>query len=275
MKPVLSNRIGDLSDSLNPILFKELQQQLRSSVFVWALLSVQLGMATLSLIGLCTKIDPIFLRAFYWIILNLWLFGLNPLRALGIVRAEYYQNTLDPLLLTRLSPRKIVFGKWSAIVLQTCIVITSILPYFIVTYLLGGDEILSDLYYLTMYFIASLPFVSLMIAVSTNRKVLYSAGLFYVFIPGLGITGLPLAMLFAGLGILLKSPSLAITATIISVSILMSAFMLTAATKQDDSIFSPPRVGSDNILLLLILWSVPLLFLIILPGLVALLAMSI
>ena len=248
---MLGKLCDDLNDSLNPILVKELRQQLRSNVFVGALFFVQVSMVFQSLVMLFT---PYKTSLFFWVTISLYLFVLEPLRALSIVRDEYYQNTLDPLLLTRLSPRKIIIGKWCAVILQIIIFISSVLPYLIIRYLLGGEEILRALFDVTLLSIASIPFVSLMIAVSTNRKYLFSLGVFYVFIPGVGICVAFFWYAFSLISTYITGfQEYVDAATVTAASIVMSAFMLSAATKQDGSIFRLDRGKGDQVLILILL----------------------
>jgi hypothetical protein len=69
---------------------------------------------------------------------------LIPLSGMQAVSSETTLKTLEPMLLTRLSPRGIVFGKWASLAVQNLILLVSIAPYFLLRYFLGGLQIAEE-----------------------------------------------------------------------------------------------------------------------------------
>jgi hypothetical protein len=68
-----------------------------------------------------------------------------PFSGLSAISREKTANTLELIFLTRLTARRIVFGKWVAIIAQTLLLLSAILPYAVLRYYLGGVDIASEL----------------------------------------------------------------------------------------------------------------------------------
>jgi hypothetical protein len=61
------------------------------------------------------------------------------------VSEEAKANTFDLVQLTRLTAFRIITGKWLALVAQTLLLVTSVLPYAVLRYYFGGVDVLTDL----------------------------------------------------------------------------------------------------------------------------------
>jgi hypothetical protein len=72
--------------------------------------------------------------------------------AQSAINAERRTNTLELLQLTRQTAWRIVFGKWSAIMTQVVLFISSLLPYAFLRYFLGGLDVLTDAAVLSLLF---------------------------------------------------------------------------------------------------------------------------
>jgi hypothetical protein len=138
----------DFPDWISPMLVKELRQGLRSRVFVFCLLAIQAAMAFLALMGLLKASvhdDTSSITAFFWIIAGVPMLLIMPFSGLGAISREKTANTLELIFLTRLTSRRIVFGKWVAIIAQTLLLVSAILPYAVMRYYIGGINITTEL----------------------------------------------------------------------------------------------------------------------------------
>lgn len=146
------------SDRLSPILLKELRQGIRSQLFTGSFLLIQ---GLLFLFGLSFVLsdslrqEPAAGGAFFWMMLVLPLLVLVPASASQAIEKEVSGKTLELLLLTQLSSYRIVLGKWLATLVQTCLVLSSALPYVILRYFLGGVDLVMDLVTIAMLLVAS------------------------------------------------------------------------------------------------------------------------
>jgi ABC-type transport system involved in multi-copper enzyme maturation permease subunit len=138
----------DFPDWLSPMLIKELRQGMRSRAFLFSFLAVQAAMIFLGLIGLLnSSVDSSTeeVTVFFWIITGVPILLIMPFSGLGAIAREKTANTLELIFLTRLTARRIIFGKWVAIVAQTLLLVTAILPYAVMRYYLGGVNITTEL----------------------------------------------------------------------------------------------------------------------------------
>lgn len=126
---------------------------------------------------------------FLHFILALLLLYVLPMRGVQSVRREVRENTLDLLRLTSLSSRRIIAGKWAALMLETLLFVLSILPYIIIPYFCGGVDLVGQLGLLGCLVIGS--------AVATSIAVGFSA----VLNPLL-ICLLPLLLILQGIRLL-------------------------------------------------------------------------
>ena len=80
--------------------------------------------------------------------------GLLPLRAAGALHDELRGNTIDTLILTRLTGWRITLGKWVAVVAQQLLATVTVLPYLIVRYFAGGIDVPMELAWLGIFLLA-------------------------------------------------------------------------------------------------------------------------
>lgn len=90
-----------------------------------------------------------------WVVLYCSLFILFPVRALQSFNKEEKANSLELVLLTKLSGARLVFGKYFAIVSLAGLVIVSLLPYLFLQYFLRGSDIIESLTELYLLCLAS------------------------------------------------------------------------------------------------------------------------
>jgi hypothetical protein len=162
----------DFSDYLSPILVKEIRQGLRERSFVISFLSLQAGLAFIMLIGVASQGDSDSIKAqSYWFqgVLGLIFLVVMPMRGIAALSEEIRQNTLETVLLTRLSAWSIALGKWTALVFQGFLIASAVLPYVIMRFLLGGEEIIANLAWLLIIFCAFLLLSLATISISAIR----------------------------------------------------------------------------------------------------------
>ncbi len=178
---------SDFSDRLSPIIVKELRQGLRTKVFVSLFITLQvlmtLGVA-ISLTAASQDIDATGGSSFFWFLIGLPVVFIMPFRGFGSVGTEIKANTLDLILLTRLSARRIIIGKWLAIVAQTTLFVFAVLPYAVLRYFIGGVNLVDDLIILGSMLFASAVLTALTVGISPyqNRltRVLFWFGVIFL-----------------------------------------------------------------------------------------------
>jgi hypothetical protein len=136
--------MNDFADWLSPILVKELRQGMRSRAFVGIFLIVQAFMVLCVLTSMGSD-GYSGSTEFFWTISGITLLGIMPLRGIATLNGEIKGNTIELLLLTRLSAWRITAGKWTALFLQTLLLVSAVLPYLILRYFLGGVNLVNEL----------------------------------------------------------------------------------------------------------------------------------
>jgi hypothetical protein len=145
--PSLSPGGRRLDDRLSPILVKELRQGMRARVFLLSFLLLQVFLVVLVLYNLAAQGDYNALsvsNGFFWVIIGFALLVLMPLRGLVAVSQEVKNHTMETIMLTRLTAWRVVFGKWSALFAQSLLLVSAVLPYVVLRYFIGGDDVVSD-----------------------------------------------------------------------------------------------------------------------------------
>ncbi len=157
------------------MLVKELRQGLRARTFVAVFLGLQLFLALVMLFattasgvnGAGNVVSRIIFLFFMLAVLVV-----QPLRGINALFGEIKSSTIDLMVLTRLSARRIVFGKWAAIVGQTLLLFVSIVPYLILRYFFGGMNLFAEMLALSSVLILSVCLTGLSVGVSANRAIL-------------------------------------------------------------------------------------------------------
>lgn len=132
-----------------PMALKEIRQGVRGRTFVLALLLLQAILIFVFMGHLADRSDHGQItessHGFFWFSVGLPLLVLLPLGALNAVASETKAKTLELVQLTRLSALAVVSGKWAAIIVQMLLIASTLLPFFLLRYFLGGVDVLSDL----------------------------------------------------------------------------------------------------------------------------------
>lgn len=136
------------SDWLSPILVKELRQGVRGHVFTGAFLLLHALMLFAMGIALVERGETGMRgasTAFFWFLITIPVIAILPASGGVALSGERAQRTLEPMLLTGLSARRIVFGKWISITTQAAVLLVSVLPYTLLRYFLGGVNLTEEL----------------------------------------------------------------------------------------------------------------------------------
>jgi len=164
---------ADFADWLSPMLVKELRQGMRSRAFMSAFLITQLLMILSVAFNLVSASGDEagdgmsqFLNGLFWVMIGLPLLCVMPLRGFWSLHSEIKDGTLELVFLTHLSAWRIAVGKWTALTMQTLLLVCAVLPYVLLRYFLGGVDILADLEGLLLLFIGSITFTAATVAMS-------------------------------------------------------------------------------------------------------------
>jgi len=139
--------VTDYSDWFSPILVKELRQGLRSRIFLllFCLLQAMLLLVLLAGIGQASAgRDLDGNRALFWFLVVAPIGLITPLQAIAAFSQEKENQNLEAILLTRMKPRQILFGKWCALFAIALLMGISALPYAVTRYFLGNVDVLSE-----------------------------------------------------------------------------------------------------------------------------------
>lgn len=183
----------DFGDWLSPMLVKELRQGIRSKVFMAAFYLTQVLMI-LSVVFNLTAVGEgdaagqmvNFLNGLFWFMIGVPLLFLMPIRGFGSLYGEIKAGTLELVFLTRLSALRIAAGKWTALMVQTLLLVAAVLPYVLLRYFLGSVNVVQDLQSLLVLLLASGMLTAATIAISPYEskilRALFSVGMVFGFI---------------------------------------------------------------------------------------------
>jgi hypothetical protein len=135
---------------------KELRQSLRRSSFIYPFICIHLFAIVAIFFEFEFKIssggsmaaiflwDPDYIGPFWWVAM-LVCGILMPLSGLFLMPQEIEEGNHEILLLTCLNRWQIVFGKFLTLWVLSLLTLTSLLPYIIIRYFIGGIEWLNEL----------------------------------------------------------------------------------------------------------------------------------
>jgi len=184
---------SDFGDWLSPMLVKELRQGVRSKIFMAAFYLTQALMILSVIFSLTSAGDGEysgqtfgFLNGLFWFMIGVPLIFLMPLRGFGSLYGEIKAGTLELVFLTRLSALRIAAGKWTALMVQTLLLVAAVLPYVLLRYFLGGVDVAEDLQGLFFMVLASGMLTAATIALSPYEskilRALFSFGMIFGFL---------------------------------------------------------------------------------------------
>jgi len=174
----------DFPDRLSPMLVKELRQGLRTRAFIGVFLTLQIILGIILLgAGTASSSDQAgsTISNIIFIFFSIAVIIIQPMRGMGALSSEIKGNTIDMMVLTRLSAWRIVAGKWSAIILVT------IIPYLILRYFFGGMNLVGEVVMLFLIFISSATLTAITVGLSAAPSIILRAVVPIVGIPTLAI----------------------------------------------------------------------------------------
>ena len=158
------------------MLVKELRQGMRSPIFVWGLISMNLFLAGVVWLTMNAPEEMELHMAFFGGFCAL-VCGLLPLRAAGALHDELRGNTIDTLILTRLTGWRITLGKWVAVVAQQILATVTVLPYLIVRYFVGGVNLPMELLWLGIFLLIGMGSAAILTGLSWIKYFLFRAAI--------------------------------------------------------------------------------------------------
>jgi len=181
------------------MLVKELRQGLRTRSFIAVFLTLQiiLGIILLSAGALATsdyagqKISNVI-----FIFFSIAVLVIQPMRGIAALSSEIKGNTIDMLVLTRLSAWRVVTGKWAAIVSQSALILVTIIPYLILRYFFGGMNLVGEIMLLLLIFVTSATITAITVGLSASASAILRSILPMIALP-IGAMTL-LGMIFDG-----------------------------------------------------------------------------
>ncbi|MES2661226.1 MAG: hypothetical protein V4689_21580 [Verrucomicrobiota bacterium] len=163
--------LTDFSDRLSPMLVKELRQGMRARSFTMLFLIFQGTLALILLTaGSISEMDGAgaIASGIIFTMFSIAVLFIQPMRGVNALSSEITGNTIEMMSLTRLSAWRIVFGKWIAIVSQSALILTTIIPYLILRYFFGGMMLLGELVFLALIFLTSMALTAVMVGFSAT-----------------------------------------------------------------------------------------------------------
>ncbi|QTN31785.1 hypothetical protein HZ994_05405 [Akkermansiaceae bacterium] len=177
--------LTDFPDRLSPMLVKELRQGLRTRSFVAVFMTLQAILAIVLLsagAGAASDNSGQVISTIIFIFFSIAVLIIQPMRGISALSAEVKGNTIDMMVLTRLSAWRIVTGKWFAIVSQSALILVTIVPYLILRYFFGGMNLFGEIMILSLIFLSSATLTAITVGLSASgsailRSVLPMVGL--------------------------------------------------------------------------------------------------
>ena len=192
----------DFPDRLSPMLVKELRQGMRTKAFVGVFLALQiiLGVILLSAGAASTSDDAgETISNIIFIFFSIAVLIIQPMRGITSLASEVKGNTIDMMVLTRLSAWRIVTGKWASIVSQSALLLVTIIPYLILRYFFGGMNLVGEIVFLAVLFLSSAALTAVTVGLSASSSVILRAVLPMIALP-IGAYSLLMALMFGAFG---------------------------------------------------------------------------
>jgi len=172
--------MNDFADWLSPILVKELRQGLRTKAFVGIFVLLQILMVISTMIELANDRSN-GSQVFFWMVIGVALLLGMPLRGAFSISNEIKENTLELVLLTELSARRVALGKWVALFLQSVLLVCTVLPYLVIRYFMGGVDFIQGVVALAVFLWFSALLTALSVGLSPFAKNAISRGAVGIF----------------------------------------------------------------------------------------------
>lgn len=190
----VTDKLSDFSDKLSPMLVKELRQGLRAKTFVIVFLTLQglLGLVLLASLGAAGSPQDAGhnISGIIFMFFSLAVLVIQPIRGIGTLHREVQGNTIELMVLTRLSAWKIVLGKWISIVAQSALLLAAVIPYLILRYWFGDMNLFGELILLALVFLTSAIATAIVVGISCLPSVIIR-GLVPLITAAIGLVAIP------------------------------------------------------------------------------------
>lgn len=246
---------GARSDRLNPVFLKELRQSLRGRTFAILFptsVAIAVALAIMVIVDLqgSEKIGAhVFVPIFT--VLGVALLGLVPFSTFQSMAGEWDEGTHDLLVLSHLSPARIVIGKLATAAVEGALYLCAFLPLLLVTFVLSGVDVRDVLFLVGAQYAASLALscVAMSLAGLTHGKfwrvILLAALAGLGFLAVIASYGLSEAFVQHGRGVGTTYASDEVWATVIVIGLtgaVAFAFATTRIADREDDRSSPVRI---------------------------------
>lgn len=161
--------LTDFSDRISPMLVKELRQGMRAKTFIVLFLALQIFLAVMMFsAGAASTSDQVgsVISGIIFTFFSIAVLIIQPLRGTSALASEVKGNTIDMMVLTRLSAWRIVYGKWVAIISQSALLLATIVPYLILRYFFGGMNLIAEMTGLLLIFLTSMALTAVTVGLS-------------------------------------------------------------------------------------------------------------
>lgn len=261
------------SDRLNPVFLKELRQALRGRTFAIlfpATVAIAVALAITVLVDYHPRgnLGPqVFMPVVT--VLGVAVLGLVPFSTFQSMAGEWDEGTQDLLVLSHLSPLRIVTGKLLTAAVEAGLYVCAFLPLLLFTFLLSGVDVRDVLFLVGVLYAASLAMSCVAMSLAGLSRVRYWRVILLAALAGIGllalIGGYEVAEEFVlrgrGLGSAYASDEvLALVSLVAAVGSLSFAFAATRIAHPEDDRSGPVRLTLTALLatLLLLLYLDPM-----------------
>ncbi len=249
------------SDRLNPVLLKEVRQALRSRTFA-ILFPTCLAVAVVFAIGVLVDRSQVenpgpsvFMPVF--VILEIAALGLVPFSAFQSMAGEWDEGSHDLLVLSHLSPGRIVLGKLLTASVEAGLYFCAFLPLLLFTFLLRGVDVRDVLFLVVTLYVASMAMCCVALAAAGLSRLRFLRVVLLAALAGLGfgalVVGVELAEQFVergrGFGTGFSNDDLlGLAFTLVGTGLVAFMFATTRIAHPEDDRSGAPRVAFTAIL---------------------------
>ncbi len=244
------------SDRLNPVLLKEVRQALRSRMFAILFPACVMLATALALVALVDHSSmaqlgrSVFMPVFG--MLQLAALGLVPFTAFQSMAGEWDESTHDLLVLSDLSPTRIVLGKLLTSAIEAALYFSAFLPLLLFTFLLRGVDVRDVLFLVGVLYLASLTMCCCAFALAGLSRLRVWRVILLAALAGLGLAAFVAGSEFAqqfvqrgrGIGSSLDpGEAWAVVSTVVWTGVIAFTFAATRIAHVEDDRSSGPRIA--------------------------------
>jgi len=255
------------SDRLNPVFLKELRQALRGRTFAIlfpATVAIAVALAITVLVDYHPQSNlgpPVFLSIVT--VLGVAVLGLVPFSTFQSMAGEWDEGTQDLLVLSHLSPGRIVLGKLLTAAVEAGLYVCAFLPLLLFTFLLSGVDVRDVMFLVGALYASSLAMCCLAMSLAGLSRVRFWRVILLAALAGIGflalVGGYQITEQFVlrgrGLGSTYASDEVVVLASlVIVVGTLAASFAATRIAHPEDDRSGPVRITLTSLLVAALAW---------------------